>query len=140
MAKITTLLLVLFSLVASAQQEASLNHYQRFLVIDSMPLPFSDFDKGNLSIAVPDSLYSAGNVAVKKCNWNGVKGFGLQLSFSDNTVRTVHITAKGAKRIEQLEELKTRLEAYILTSGRAIDVEIIKRRKKASLTLSITST
>lgn len=136
MAKFIAALFLLFSsTIALAQQEASIQHYQRFLTIDSVPLPYTAFDKSSLTLTIPDSLYSGGNVAVKKCTWNGEKGFRLQLSFSNNVVQEVSLTAKGRKRVALLNELEAKVNTYNMDAGQVVDIEKVKQGKRISLVL-----
>lgn len=111
MSKITTLLFVFFSLLASAQQEASIQHYQRAWAADTIHLPCEKWDTKDLLINVPDSLYKSGSITVKKMRYNGVKGFGYNVEIKNGKVYKVVISGKGKER----QEVLLALDVYIRT-------------------------
>lgn len=102
MSKIATLLLIFFSLLASAQQEASIQHYQRTWDTDTIHMPCEKWGLKGLNITIPDSLYSSGNITVKKMRYQGVKGFGYSVEIKNGKVSKVLITAKGRKKVDIL--------------------------------------
>ncbi|MDA8930034.1 hypothetical protein N9J07_01475 [Bacteroidia bacterium] len=112
MAKIYTVLFVLFSISGFAQNEASISHYQRSWATDSIHLPCEKWKLKDLDIHIPDSLYNSGVVSIKKMRYQGVKGFAYNVTISEGLVSAVVLSTKGKKGRVQLEHLQA-----ILTSG-----------------------
>ena len=102
MAKFTTLLLILFSLVASGQQGARLVHYQRTWNTDTIHFPCEPWELTGLSINIPDTLYDSGLISVKKMRYKGVKGLGYEVEIKEGKVYKVNITTKGRRNFDTL--------------------------------------
>ncbi len=135
---VASLILVLCSVVAHAQQSASIRHYQRSWSTDSIHLPCEKWELKGLNINVPDSLYDSGTITVKKMKYQGIKGFGYSVEIKDGRANKVVVTCKGKKQLDRLLTLDTYLyQVYSNDKDCALVsfMNVSKRRGRLVITL-----
>lgn len=89
------------SLVGFAQ-ETTMYHFQRKATLDQVIFPGEKFNSSNFIISFPDSLYTAGQVTIKKAR---IKEWKLQANFvfSDNAYTTLTYVVKKKNRDEFIQ-------------------------------------
>lgn len=66
-------LILIFFCFAGYSQEAQIKHYQRNCTFSSLLLPCSSYNSNLFSISFPDSLYSSGDITIKKLKVSNYK-------------------------------------------------------------------
>lgn len=91
---------------ASIAQETSIVHYQRSEKLEELVFPNEFFRSDLFDIFVPDSVYSAGQITIKKLSFSDLKIAGF-FSFSNNIYKNVVYTVK--------RKHKETFESYIVS-------------------------
>ena len=87
-------------------QQVSMNHYQRKCEVFSLIVPSQSYNSRVFSIPFPDTLYSAGNVSIKKLQMNKIKAEG-KFMFKNNVYTRVEYSFKKREEEEFLKLLQS---------------------------------
>lgn len=87
----------------NGQNEVRVQHYERSTSFDEVILPTNNYTAQSFQIFVPDSIYTGGDLRVKKLKWNGIK-VRFSASFSENTYQyvTYRIKKKDQQQFEAI--------------------------------------
>jgi hypothetical protein len=101
-------------------QETTMYHFQRKATLDQVIFPGEKFNSSNFIISFPDSLYTAGQVTIKKAR---IKEWKLQANFvfSDNAYTTLTYVVKKKNRdefIQLIEKAPASFEWKVKKKGR----------------------
>ena len=131
---------VFCSLISLAQDDVSIRHYQKKWSTDTVHLPCDKWDARDLLIPIPDSVYNAGTVRVKKLKYKGVKGFGYIVTLKEAKTNQVIITCKGKKQLDMLLELDYHLnKTYQNNKVCPIKSFLNASKRRGTLKISINS-
>lgn len=113
MSKIHLLLTVLFISFSAQSQEIGIKHYQRKIDTFDFVFPTEPFSPKGLLIVLPDSLYSFGDIQIKKANFPFFSAKNCSIQFESDTVKTVQFSIAGKKNIARYTAfLKSRIPNF----------------------------
>ena len=113
MKKVYLSLIVLFFSICAQAQDVGIKHYQRKIDTFEFVLPTEPFSPKGLLIIIPDSLYSFGDIQIKKANFPSFTARNCSIYFEADTVKQVQFSIKGKKnKAKFLEILKSRIQNY----------------------------
>jgi hypothetical protein len=104
--------LLLFFFINSSllsQQDGRVLHYISKCKSCEIPIPGAQFDKVGLSLFLPDSLYSSGDISVKKIIKDSFRLKRVKYSFEKNIITYVFFTLPNEKQLINFLELDTKL-------------------------------
>lgn len=129
MTKIYLTLIVLFISISAQSQETGIKHYQRKIETFEFVFPTEPFSPKGLLIVLPDSLYSFGDIQIKKANFPFFSAKNCSIHFESDTVKTVQFSIAGKKNIARYTAfLKSRIPNYSKTEA------IVKLSEEAQFT------
>ncbi len=92
-----------------AQEETTINHYQKKWETDSIHIPCQMWDSRDLLIVFSDSTCTNGIITVKKLVWQNTRGYSYRLTFTNHMVKEVIIEGKGKRKLAILSAYRDRL-------------------------------
>lgn len=115
----------IFTSISSYSQESRIIHYQKKCELQTLVMPCSDYNSNMYTISFPDSIYTGGQITIKKLKREGEK-FKAQFYFSENQYTKAVYTIRKSK----LEKFKLNINysQYLITEE--------KIGKKVRITIS----
>lgn len=102
-----------FAATCIAQGDATITHYQRKWVTDTLQMPCEAFDAQNLLITVPDSVYNQGVITIKKLQYKDTKKLYCSITLTDGKIKKLELAGKGKAINKLLKELYSKNNAII---------------------------
>lgn len=116
-----------------AQEETTINHYQKKWETDSIHRPCEIWDSRDLLIVFPDSSCTNGIITVKKLVWQNTRGYSYRLTFTNHMVKEVIIEGKGKKKQVMLSAYREQLTSEVQKGSCYFKVELDQLGRRSRL-------
>ncbi len=124
-----------------AQEETTINHYQKKWETDSIHQPVSSC--GTLEIyssSFPILPALNGMITVKKLVWQNTRGYSYRLTFTNHMVKEVIIEGKGKKKLAMLSAYRDRLTSEGQKGSCHFTVELEQLGRRSRLKCMVCAT
>ncbi len=118
----------MFIFINAQSQEVGIKHYQRKIDTFEFVFPTELFSPKGLLILLPDSLYSYGDIQIKKANFASFSAKNCSVYFKSDTVTSVQFLIVGKRNLVKYTAfLNSRMPNYsdqLLLNNLPIEVDL----------------
>lgn len=139
MSRIYLGLIVVLISISAQSQEVGIKHYQRKIDTFEFVFPTELFSPKGLLILLPDSLYSFGNIQIKKADFAYFSAKNCSIYFKSDTINSIQFSIVGKRNLAKYTAfLKSRTSNYsdqLQMNNSPIEIDV-KLKKGASFIYS----